>query len=98
MAYNVGTGEATDVLTVAHTLKANYGKGGAIKVSGNFRIGDIRHNTADLSKVRKDIGFEPKVSFVEGVKKFSEWVKTQEIIDSGYERSVTELRSKGLLK
>src|SRR5690606_5909864 len=50
-AYNVGTGEKTDVLTVAHTLKANYGCGGEIKVSGNFRIGDIRHNIADLTNV-----------------------------------------------
>ncbi|MNJ40198.1 dTDP-L-rhamnose 4-epimerase [compost metagenome] len=97
-AYNVGTGEATDVLTVAHSLKSNYGTGGEIKVSGNFRIGDIRHNIADLSSIKKDIGFVPKVSFAEGVKAFSQWVKTQEISDSGYERSVSELRAKGLLK
>ena len=97
-AYNVGTGEATDVLTVAHSLKSNYGSGGEIKVSGNFRVGDIRHNIADLSSIKRDIGFVPKVSFVEGVKAFSQWVKTQEISDSGYERSVSELRAKGLLK
>tara|TARA_R110001606_G_C15404041_1_gene653821 strand:+ start:4638 stop:5771 length:1134 start_codon:yes stop_codon:yes gene_type:complete len=97
-AYNVGTGEATDVLTVAHLLKSNYGCGGEIKVTGNFRTGDIRHNIADLSKIKNDMGFAPKVSFVEGVKAFSQWVKTQEIKDSGYERSVSELRAKGLLK
>lgn len=96
--YNVGTGEATDVLTVAHSLKSNYGTGGEIKVSGNFRIGDIRHNIADLSSIKRDLGFVPKVSFAEGVKAFSQWVKTQEISDSGYERSVSELRAKGLLK
>jgi len=97
-AYNVGTGEATDVLTVAHSLKSNYGTGGEIKVSGNFRVGDIRHNIADLSSIKRDIGFVPKVSFAEGVRVFAEWVKTQEISDSGYERSVSELRAKGLLK
>lgn len=97
-AYNVGTGEATDVLTVAHSLKSNYGAGGEIKVSGNFRIGDIRHNIADLSSIKRDLGFVPKISFAEGVKAFSHWVKTQEISDSGYERSVSELRAKGLLK
>ncbi len=97
-AYNVGTGAPTDVLTVAHTLKKNYRKGGDIQVSGNFRIGDIRHNFADLTKIRDEIGFTPKVSFAEGVKAFAEWVETQEIGDSGYERSVAELRSKGLLK
>lgn len=97
-AYNVGTGEFTNVLTVAHSLKQNYGSGGEIKVSGNFRVGDIRHNIADLTKIKEEMGFVPKVSFAEGVKAFSEWVKTQEIVDSGYERSVQELRAKGLLK
>ena len=97
-SYNVGTGEATDVLTVANALKENYQCGGEIKVSGNFRIGDIRHNLADQSKLTKDTGFTPKVSFAEGLKAFSDWVRTQDICDSGYEKSVDELRSKGLLK
>jgi len=97
-AYNVGTGQATDVLTVAQLLKSNYGCGGEITVSANFRIGDIRHNIADLSKIKKHLGFVPKVSFVQGVQTFSRWVQTQEITDSGYERSVSELRAKGLMK
>lgn len=98
VAYNVGTGESVDVLTVANTLKSNYGKGGNIRISGNFRVGDIRHNMADLSKVKREIGFVSQVSFDEGIKAFCDWVKTQEISDSGYERSVTEMREKGLLK
>ena len=97
-ACNVGTGEATSVMTVAEALKRNYGASGELRVSGNFRIGDIRHNIADLTKVRADLGFVPRVSFEQGVAAFCEWVKTQEIEDSGYERSVRELRSKGLLK
>lgn len=97
-AYNVGTGEATDVLTVANLLKSNYGVGGEVKISGNFRIGDIRHNIADLSRAKEDINFVPKISFAEGVRQFAQWVQTQEISDSGYERSVSELRAKGLLK
>lgn len=97
-AYNVGTGEAIDVLTVAQRLKDNYGVGGEIKVSGNFRVGDIRHNFADLTRIKAEIGFVPKVAFSEGVSAFSAWVRTQEISDSGYERSMSEMRSKGLLK
>lgn len=97
-AYNVGTGESIDVLTVANSLKANYGMGGEIKVSGNFRVGDIRHNMADLTKVKNEIGFVSQVSFEKGIRTFCDWVKTQEISDSGYERSVSEMRAKGLLK
>jgi dTDP-L-rhamnose 4-epimerase len=96
-AYNVGTGIATEVLTVAQMLKSNYRIGGEIKISGNFRIGDIRHNFADLTQIKTDLGFVPKVTFNNGIKAFSEWVKTQEIADSGYDRSVLEMRDKGLL-
>ena len=97
-AFNVGTGEATDVITVASALKDAYGKGGEIRISGNYRIGDIRHNFADLSRAEAAIGYRPRVTFAEGVKRFAAWVLTQEIEDSGYQRSVDEMRAKGLLK
>ena len=47
--FNVGTGVATDVLTVARTLMKNYGTEVPLRVSGNYRLGDIRHNYADIS-------------------------------------------------
>ncbi|HDS1102704.1 TPA: GDP-mannose 4,6-dehydratase [Stenotrophomonas maltophilia] len=97
-AFNVGTGEATDVITVASALKDAYGKGGEIRISGNYRIGDIRHNFADLSRAEAAIGYRPRVTFAEGVKRFAAWVLTQQIEDSGYQRSVDEMRAKGLLK
>lgn len=97
-AFNVGTGEATDVITVASALKEAYGRGGEISISGNYRIGDIRHNFADLSRVEAALGYRPRVTFAEGVKRFAAWVLTQQIEDSGYQRSVDEMRAKGLLK
>ncbi|MHC2115758.1 NAD-dependent epimerase/dehydratase family protein [Stenotrophomonas geniculata] len=97
-AFNVGTGEATDVITVASALKDAYGKGGEISISGNYRIGDIRHNFADLSRAEAALGYRPRVTFAEGVKRFAAWVLTQQIEDSGYQRSVDEMRAKGLLK
>lgn len=97
-AYNVGAGVATSVITVAETLKRLYNAPGEIHISGNFRIGDIRHNMADLSKIKREMGFAPKISFEEGVTEFSRWVATQEIRDAGYDRSISEMRQKGLLK
>ncbi|RXK63762.1 NAD-dependent epimerase/dehydratase family protein [Stenotrophomonas sp. MA5] len=97
-AFNVGTGEATDVIAVASALKNAYGKGGEIRISGNYRIGDIRHNFADLSRAEAALGYRPRVTFAEGVKRFAAWVLTQQIEDSGYQRSVDEMRAKGLLK
>ncbi|QQT27809.1 NAD-dependent epimerase/dehydratase family protein [Sphingobacterium spiritivorum] len=97
-AFNVGTGMATDVLTVANELKKNYGVDVAVTISGNYRVGDIRHNYADLTKIRRLLGFEPKVTFERGIKSFTDWVNLQEIEVSKYEDSISEMKSKGLLK
>ncbi len=96
--YNVGTGEATDVLTVANKLCENYKINVPIEVTGKFRIGDIRHNYADLSKITEELGFIPKIDFNEGIKRFTKWVLTQELGEDKYESSINEMKNKGLFK
>lgn len=96
--FNIGTGVATDVLTVANTLCEKYGVNVPIMVSGNYRLGDIRHNYADISAARKILGFNPKWSFSEGIEKFTEWVNKQVIQEDNYEISIEEMKSKGLYK
>ena len=96
--FNVGTGVATNVLTVANELVKNYGLDVAINVSGNYRLGDIRHNYADLTKINKLLGFSPKVSFEAGLKSFAEWVNTQEVQEDKYQKSIDEMKVKGLYK
>lgn len=96
--FNVGSGVATDVITVASTLKEAYKSNINISISGNYRLGDIRHNVADLTKLKNILGFEPKVSFVEGINKFANWVNEQEISEDRYEESIKEMKEKGLYK
>jgi dTDP-L-rhamnose 4-epimerase len=96
--YGVGTGECIDVLTVAKTLKDIYQSDSKIVVSGNYRVGDIRHNYADLTKIKSHLGFMPKISFAEGMKRFTAWVKKQSIQTDLYEESIKEMKSKGLYK
>lgn len=96
--FNVGTGVATDVITVATELSNNYGIQVPITISGNYRLGDIRHNYADITKARQLLGFEPKVSFKEGLKQFTNWVNTQEIEEDKYQQSIDEMKAKGLYK
>lgn len=96
--FNVGSGVPTDVITVANELMKNYKIDIPIKITGNYRLGDIRHNYADITKINSVLGFVPKVSFEEGIKKFTEWVLTQKIEKSQYEKSIDEMKSKGLLK
>ena len=35
--------------------------------------GDVKETYADISKARKDVGYEPKVKIEEGVKIFCDW-------------------------
>lgn len=96
--FNVGAGVATDVLTVARTLKNAYQSDSNITVSGNYRLGDIRHNYADLSHIRHKLGFSPAVSFEEGIRRFTQWVEEQEVVEDKYQKSIDEMRAKGLYK
>ncbi|RZL48312.1 MAG: NAD-dependent epimerase/dehydratase family protein, partial [Pedobacter sp.] len=96
--YNVGAGVATDVITVAKQLIKNYGGDVSISISGNYRLGDIRHNYADLRKIKDELGFEPQYSFLEGLSKFTDWVNTQEIENDNYQKSIEEMKAKGLYK
>lgn len=96
--FNVGTGVAITVQNVAETLVEKYNSNIKIQTSGNYRLGDIRHNYADLSKIKKLLGFEPKVNFNTGISKFVDWVETQKIESDNYENSIEEMKRKGLYK
>jgi len=86
------------VLTVARTLVGCYGANVPVTVTGAFRLGDIRHNYADLGKARRLLDFEPRVDFQAGLRRFSDWVKQQVVEEDTYERSIREMRDKGLFK
>ncbi len=96
--FNIGTGVATDVLTVAKTLCKHYGIDVPLNVSGNYRLGDIRHNYADISLAKKILDFDPKWPFDLGIKQFTEWVNQQELQKDNYEASLEEMKQKGLFK
>lgn len=97
-SFNVGSGEKIDVLTVANTLKEKYNSNVNINVTGNYRLGDIRHNLGDLTKIKSLLGFEPKVRFVQGISNFVDWVEKQSIENDNYEASIEEMKMKGLYK
>ena len=96
--FNVGSGVATDVLAIANTLQQLLGVNVPVEISGQFRLGDIRHNVADLTKIRSTLGFEPSVSIEVGLRRFVAWVKDEEIHVDRYEESLRELQVKGLFK
>ena len=96
--FNVGTGIATNVITVAESLIKNYGIQIPLEISGQYRKGDIRHNFADITLIKEKLGFVPTVDFETGLKLFCNWVNQQSPAEDKYEQSLSELKSKGLMK
>ena len=86
------------MLTIASILQRLLGRDVPTTVTGQFRLGDIRHNFADLTKIRDTFGFQPSVSIEEGLRRFAEWVHAEPVGADGYERSLEELKARGLLK
>lgn len=98
LTFNIGSGVAVNVKTVADSLLKNYSSQRKYRITGNYRIGDIRHNLADISLAKKVLKFKPSFSFNEGIENFTNWVKMQTIASSGFEKSFQEMQLKGLLK
>ena len=94
--YNVGAGRQISVLEIAQILGRLLGKDIEPDIVGKFRKGDVRHCFADISKIRGDLGFEPRVSLEEGFQELIEWSATAEADDLG-DRATEELREKGLV-
>jgi dTDP-L-rhamnose 4-epimerase len=65
-AFNVGSGTPRTVGEMATAL-ARALNGPSPTVTGYFRLGDVRHITADSSRLRDDLGWKPKVEFDEGM-------------------------------
>ncbi|MDO8381399.1 MAG: NAD-dependent epimerase/dehydratase family protein [Microbacterium sp.] len=96
--FNVGSGTATTVLDVVAALSEAYGRAAKTRVSGSFRIGDIRHNVADVSAIEAAVGFRARVPFPEGVRRFAAWAAEQPLTEDMYQRSLDEMAARNLLK
>jgi dTDP-L-rhamnose 4-epimerase len=94
--FNVGSGESFSVLEVAERLAAAVGREGvAPEVTQRYRVGDIRHCFADISKARRILGYEPAVGFEEGLEALAGWLEGRIAHDRVGEASA-ELAARGL--
>ena len=93
--FNVGTGRALTIRGVAEILAEAYGKSIRPDVTEKFRKGDVRHCYADNSKIRKLLGFSPRIDFEKGMEALISWSQTVEAVDY-FEQAKAELEAKGL--
>jgi dTDP-L-rhamnose 4-epimerase len=94
--FNVGSGKSTTIKYLAEVLIALYKKDLKPEINGVFRKGDVRHSLADISKIKKVLGWEPKIVLTEGLGKVVEWGSGQPSKDL-YEKSLKELAHKKLI-
>jgi len=95
--YNVGTGRATRILEVAERLGAALGAAEPPDVPGRFRAGDVRHCVADVTRIRRELGYEPRVAFAEGLRELLDWVREQPAEDR-LDEATRELAARGLAR
>ncbi len=74
-AINISTKNAVTVNTVVNTIKKLMGKEGIRPVYAPPRPGDIKHSLADVTRAKELIGYEPFVSFEEGIAKAIDWYR-----------------------
>lgn len=94
---NVGSGVPTSVLRVASLLSEALGHTANIRVTGEYRVGDIRHNVADVTRLREILGYEPQISLEHGLRRFCDWVLTQPLPEDLLGRANAELKSRKLM-
>lgn len=81
--FNVGSGNSYSVKEIAKRIGKVLDKSYLEpEITGKYRVGDIRHCFADISLTKKVLGFEPQVSFEEGVLEMAKWLEGKVAVDN----------------
>jgi dTDP-L-rhamnose 4-epimerase len=68
---NIASGHPTTLLEMAEVLAAADGRGRRPRVTGRYRLGDVRHVTADPRLAMDAIGFTARIAPDEGLRRFA---------------------------
>ncbi len=95
--FNVGSGQAYTIRTLAQRIAQVLGKSRIpAKITGKYRVGDIRHCFADITQARQVLGYEPRVSLEDGLLDLADWLEGQVVLDRATEAG-EELAVRGLV-
>ncbi|MBD1848399.1 NAD-dependent epimerase/dehydratase family protein [Cyanobacteria bacterium FACHB-63] len=95
---NIGTGLAMTLVEVVETIAEIVGKPAQYKISGRFRVGDIRHAVADMSHYEAILGDWSPTSLKDGLAQYLEWYLGQKPLShETLQASFKEMERTGLL-
>ena len=98
LVLDVGSGRGTSVIEAARLLAQACGAGeDRLRVTGDYRIGDVRHAFCDPSRVSDVLKMEPRTSLAEGIQELVAWVRGAERPGSRLDDALDEMRAAGLL-
>jgi dTDP-L-rhamnose 4-epimerase len=93
---NIGSGTSVTVADIARRLARILNKHHIEPdITGEYRVGDIRHCFADIDKARDVLGFTPSVGLDDGIVELAHWLEGQ-VVDDRVEQARGELSSRGL--
>ncbi|HYF63072.1 MAG TPA: hypothetical protein VD886_09695, partial [Herpetosiphonaceae bacterium] len=94
--FNVGSGRSITVREIALRMSAILGKEHiAPTITGNYRVGDIRHCFADIGLAREILGYAPQTEFNAGLIDLARWLESQVAVDH-VGTAQAELAARGL--
>ncbi len=93
---NVGSGQATTIRHVAEQLAATLGVPIEPVARGEYRPGEMRHLTSDITRART-MGYEPTVGLAAGIERYLAWVRTQGDIREYFGAAEAGLRAKRIV-
>ena len=94
-SFNVGSGKPLTIKSVAQTLATLYKSDIEPDITNRTRKLDVRHCFADLTSIKEKLGWEPEISFEDGMKGLIEWAKDEEAVDK-VDEAFAELERRGL--
>lgn len=75
--YNVAVGDRTTLNTLFDSLRATLGENSVVYTQEptyrDFRAGDVKHSQADISKAKKNLGYQPQFNIQQGIQKAMPW-------------------------
>ena len=92
---NVGSGQSITVNEIASRLARILDKDIAPEVTGKFRVGDIRHCFADVTRAKEVLDYEPQVTLEQGMTELAQWLEGQVAVDD-VDAATAELTARGL--
>ena len=92
---NIGSGQSVTVNEIASRLGRILGKDIEPQVTGKYRVGDIRHCFADISRAAEVLGYRPQVAMDDGMTELAGWLEGQVAVDS-VDAATSELAARGL--